>query len=70
MDCQLLGCYGYYVETREAEGEAVCQCRVEAQEDLQMGCLIMSLHFLPGNSILDPCLFHLGYLISLRHPRI
>ena len=52
------------------EGEAVCQGRVEAQEDFQIGHLIMSLHFLPGNSIPDPCRFHPWYLISLRYSRI
>lgn len=49
------------------EGEAVCQCRVETQEDFQPGHLTMGLHFFPGNSLLAPCLFRLRYLISLMY---
>lgn len=46
------------------DGEAVCQCRVEAQEDFQIGHLTMNLHVFTGKSLTDPCLLQLRYLIS------
>lgn len=42
------------------EGEAVCQCRVEAQEDFQPGHRTMGLHFSHGAILSLPHAFFIS----------